>query len=382
VGVVDVFRVAAILVEHVRRSYAEDVALVAYYGSRARGTARDDSDLDIFFVPSGPGARSPACGFVLDGIPFDFWPVSWQLLEDIAEGRGTRPWAVAASLLADARVLHSRSPAEAERFTALQERVAALTTPDHRAEAVDRADDAYAAMLRHLGEVRLAIVRDDTAGMRWAAWHLVNAAFNCLALVNQRWFTEGWGASQAQALALPTRPDDLEELVEVLTTSPHPDAVTAAAEHLADAVGRIIQGARAASSGATDPRVVFANAYAEIHEHCLKVAAACARGDRPAAAAAAFQIHNEVAAMVQAPRGARPGNADLMGDTTASYRAVGFPDLADAAMAGDLESLAARARDLDDAIRSWLEQRRVTVNVFADEADLMRFLAAREADVP
>lgn len=45
----NVFDVAKTLVNHIEKVYSEDIALVAYYGSYAQGTATKRSDLDFFF---------------------------------------------------------------------------------------------------------------------------------------------------------------------------------------------------------------------------------------------------------------------------------------------------------------------------------------------
>ena len=104
----DVLRVAEILVSHAVRVHGEDVAIIACYGSRAKGTASASSDLDIFYIPDDGKAGALSSQFVLDGLPYDFWPVSWGLAEAIADARSSRPWAVSASLIADAKVLHQR----------------------------------------------------------------------------------------------------------------------------------------------------------------------------------------------------------------------------------------------------------------------------------
>lgn len=47
----DAMAIANILVDRIKRTYKDDIALVAYYGSYAQGKATSLSDLDMFFIP-------------------------------------------------------------------------------------------------------------------------------------------------------------------------------------------------------------------------------------------------------------------------------------------------------------------------------------------
>ncbi|MDP2857526.1 MAG: nucleotidyltransferase domain-containing protein, partial [Bacillota bacterium] len=83
----NVFDVASILVSHAVKSHGQDIAIIAYYGSHATGRASPSSDLDMFYIPDEDKASTLGSQFVLDGLPYDFWPVSWQLAERIADAR-------------------------------------------------------------------------------------------------------------------------------------------------------------------------------------------------------------------------------------------------------------------------------------------------------
>lgn len=54
----NVFDVAQALIDHVEKEYSDEIAIIAYYGSYAQGTATRRSDLDFFFIPAtGKGVR-------------------------------------------------------------------------------------------------------------------------------------------------------------------------------------------------------------------------------------------------------------------------------------------------------------------------------------
>jgi predicted nucleotidyltransferase len=221
----NVFKVAEILIAHTLEAHPGEIAIIAYYGSHAKGQASANSDLDLFYIPDEGQAQALCSQFILDDLPYDFWPVSWQFAEGIANAQSGRPWAVAASLIADARVLYHRSPADLDRFMALQARIAELTRQEHRPQMVERALAEFKTTLFQLEQIRLAAAADDLAGLHWASWKFANSVSNCLALLNQTYFSKGWGTNLAQVLQLPQRPADLDTFFQRITASQPPAQV-------------------------------------------------------------------------------------------------------------------------------------------------------------
>ena len=379
----DVFEIAGILIDHAQRVHPGEIAIIAYYGSHAKGTAFATSDLDIFYVPDEGKAATLSSQFVLDGLPYDFWPVSWKFLEEIADARSHRPWAVSASLLADARVLYHRAQEDLDRFNALQAQVAALTRPESRAAMIGRALEEFKETLFQLGQMRLAASDGDAASLNWASWRFVNSAVNCLALVNQTYFAKGWGANWRAVLQLRQKPDRLEELVHAIVTPAGSDealaAALAAADRLAQDVRRILREAQASTAEPATVREVFSDFYPGIFEYKQKVLAACDRGDILAAAYAAHQIQDDICqSMHKAEAGFYGAEFNLQGEYNRGYARAGFPDLLEPALRGDLDLLAQRVQQLDEHARVWLMGQGVALNILQSSADLQRFLAKRD----
>lgn len=376
----DASDVARILVSHAVAHRGDQVAVVLVYGSRASGRHSPDSDLDICYIPDGDGAADLSSQFVLDGLPYDFWPLSWASAEAIANALSDRPWAFAASLIAGAKVVYHRSRADLDRFVALQDRIEELTRPESYAYMVAGALRQFPGMLAELGKLRLAHGSGDERGRYAAGWRLAGAALDCLARVNQRYFTGGLAKCLPQALAMEHRPEELEAMLRGITSPVSGEQVLEHAECLAAAVRSALLAAQALTASPAAPSEVFADFYFYVVEWVGKIRRACEAGDTWAAGAAAWGLEEELAPMLgRARQGLGDGAFNLLGDYRLSYAEAPLPDLLEPAAKGDLELLAKRAGELQATFGTWLESRSVPLGVLRDEEELKRFLARRLA---
>jgi predicted nucleotidyltransferase len=375
----DVFEIANVFVEHALRAHEGEIAIIIYYGSYAKGTASPTSDLDLCYIADAGKARSLSSQFVIDGLPYDFWPISWEFAESIANADSGRPWAVAASLIADARVLYHRSPEDLARFEALQARIEKLTQPEQRPLMVKKALDAYKEVLFRLGQIRLAVDEGDEASAHWAAQQLVNDAANCLALMNQTYFSKGWGANFDQILALPERPADLDALMRGVLTPQTVARLPQVAERLALALRATLQETQRSIAEPSDAREVFKDFYFFVFEYANKIFVACEDQDAIRARFAAFQLQEQILQfMNKVDQGFYPRPFNLLGEYIEGYEEAGFPDLLTPAVEGDLNELAERVRRLDVALQAWLTERGIDLGMLESTEALREFLEARD----
>ncbi|MCD4737973.1 MAG: nucleotidyltransferase domain-containing protein [Anaerolineae bacterium] len=375
----DVFGIADILVSHAVQAHGDEIAIIAYYGSYAKGMASPTSDLDIFYIPNCGKASSLCSQFIIDGRPYDFWPVSWELAEGIANATTTRPWAVAASLIADAKVLYQRSPADLERFQALQTCIAELTQPEGRPILVKQALVEFKQTLFQLGQIRLAVAAADVAGTRWASHKFIDSAVNALALVNQRYFAKGWEVHPAQIAALPQSIAGFVELARNILRPSSEESLLAAADQLAQEVREILLTAQSEIAKPLPASAVFKDSYFFVLEYKNKVLKACERENTLAAEFAAFRLQEELCQMLsKVERGSYGTDFNLLGEYTAAYEKAGFPDLLASASQGDLAELAQQVQRLDAQICAWFAGQAIDLNILASEEELRCFLNRRD----
>lgn len=375
----DVFEIAEILISHAVQAHGGEIAIIAYYGSHAKGQASPTSDLDIYYVPDEGKAESLSSQFVIDGLPYDFWGVPWTFLENIVNGSSGRAWAVAASLIAATKVLYHRSQEDLDRFNALKARIAELTKPESRSIMVGRALDEFKTTLFQLGQMRFAVADDDVAGMRWAGRKFVHSAVNCLALANQTYFSKGWGANMPEVLAMSQKPADLEGLISAILMPQDAEHMPAAADRLAQEVRGILRTAQASISETAHAQDVFKDFYYYVFEYKNKVLSACERRDVMAASSAAFHLQELICQLLnKIDSGFYGADFNLLGEYIGGYEKAGFPDLLEPATQGDFEALARRAQELDEKAKEWFKIHSIALNILESEEELRRFLNQRD----
>ena len=376
----DVFKLADLFVAHAVQSHGNEVGIIAYYGSYALGEATPRSDLDLIFIPDEGKASSLAACFVLDGISFDFFPISWQRAERLANG--SNGWAVGPSLIATAKLFYTRSEADRQRFEALQARVAELQSPAHRPQMVQRALDHFKVAVFHLGNLRLALVEGDFSSIRKAAWQVVLAAVECLALVNQRYFQRGWDANLAEILQLQQRPAELEAWIFTLATADDVKQIAEAAESLVAATRAILR--REQSVTGTEKGVgkgvssVFGDYYPELHDKVNKIVTRCENGNRVGASWAAMFIQDEVTRFIASAQGeANDESFNLYHEYAKHYRQLHLPELMQFTGGANAQKLAEQALRFDRGIQEWLKQFSVPLNTISDFDSFVQFLQIR-----
>jgi len=371
----DVFKVAEILVSHAIQAHKGEIAIIAYYGSYATGLASPTSDLDIFYIPNDRKADSLSSQFVFDNLPYDFWPLSWEFAERIANAKHN--WAIAASLIADAKVLYYLSQKDLDRFNALKARIKELMGPNGRKNMIQQALEEFKNTLFQLGQMRLA--GNDAISMHWAGLKFVNSVVNCLALVNQTYFTKVWENNLTQISKMSQKPDGFEDMIREIITQKDTRHTLEVADRLAKEVRKILLSAQFSISEPSEPKDVFKDFYFFIFEYVNKVLSACKRKDVIAAGFSAFHLQEEICQLMnKVENGFYGTDFNMLSEYSEAYEKAGFPDLLKPASRGDLVELARQTQQLDKKAREWFKNHSIELNILRNEEELRQFLIQRD----
>lgn len=106
------------ILKRAQSQFADDIAMILLYGSYVNGTANEKSDVDCYFIPKTDRAYGFCADFILDGVGYDVFPMSWERVEKIADLKETL-----IPCLGDVRILYASSAADEKRFFPLQEKL-------------------------------------------------------------------------------------------------------------------------------------------------------------------------------------------------------------------------------------------------------------------
>lgn len=158
----------------IKEEYIDDIALVISHNTLQ--TDPEEKSMS-YFVPCTKRGETFARTFILEGIGYDIWSVSWERLEGFAELAEYN-----ITVLGDAKILYARTEEDRERFLALQGRLSRNLADRARMrscalEAYARAKSLYTDMLFAGG-----------CDVRMGAGYVLDYLARAIAFTNLRYF--------------------------------------------------------------------------------------------------------------------------------------------------------------------------------------------------
>ena len=192
-------RLVSWIEETVRKHYAGKVALVCLYGSHINGTANEKSDVDCYFVPKTQEGRALAQTFLLEGVGYDLFPMSWERLEAIARLEQSHQ-----PLVGDVQVLYADSPEDLHRLGAVHQRL-----KDNLADETYRSRVAAERFARACS--RLPGTEEDLKTARLKAGGMLMDVAEAFAFGQGKYYHYGLKRQFYDLLAMENLPEGLEE---------------------------------------------------------------------------------------------------------------------------------------------------------------------------
>ncbi|GGD84394.1 nucleotidyltransferase domain-containing protein [Paenibacillus nasutitermitis] len=368
----NILDVAHSLVDHVRARYSEDIALVAYYGSYAQGTATSRSDLDFFFIPATPKGYNASIQFVLNGISFDFWPISWERAERMAAFQEQN-----VSIIADCILLYVRSDEDRARFLKLRDTIADM--PRQGLTLAERSEAQLREAYVHLYKMNRTGNLEDITFFRTEAHGVLTKVLYALALLNRTYFTKGWGKNTEQILNFQLKPARLETLLNTIMYAQAGQEIREACEQLtADTLELLMKQKEAYASAPSYPDRMK-GFYEEVKGILDKIVTASEKNDYPSAFFWAAGAQDEIARFLYyAEKGCWPVTLDPSLAYQAIYYQAGFPNLLPLLDPGNLIPLQEAVERLDALLKRHLLEQGVVIHSFENLTQFEEYLRNRQ----
>lgn len=352
----NVMNVADTLVDHIKAHYPQEVAIVAYYGSYAQGTATERSDLDFYFIPASSKGYQASIQFVLQDISFDFWPISWERAERMAAYQESKT-----SVIAESVLLYSRSDEDLARFRSLQQTINDL--PKNQELFLDRAEEQLQHAYVHLYKLTKANPGENISYYHLAASDVLIHVLSCLALLNRSFFKSGWGKNINQILNFTLKPPLLKEQIDSIIQADTPGSIRAACEHLTESMLSLWMKEKAALAKPPSYAERMNGFFEEIKGVLDKLKTACVAGDYQIAYFNSLGVQEEIARfMYYAVRGYWPTSLETNLDYQRFYVSTGMPDLVSVLDPHDFAPLHEAVIQLESSLGKYLLDQGVTIN--------------------
>jgi predicted nucleotidyltransferase len=367
----NVLDVADTLVNHIKSNCPNDIAIIAFYGSYAQGTATKRSDLDFFFIPAAPDGYRESIQFVINEISFDFWPISWDRAERMATFEEANT-----SIIADCKILYARSDDDRTRFDKLRDKI--IEMPQHGLKLMEKSESQLRDAYVHLYKMSRMNISENIVFYRNEAHGVLTKVLYSLALLNRTYFTRGWGKNSEQIMNFSLKPARLDQLMETIVSSRSCKDIREACEQLTkDTLKLFLEQKDTYSDGPSYPDRMK-GFYEEVKGVLDKLKTACETNDYISAFFWSIGAQDEIARFIYySEKGYWPIALDPTLDYQYFYKSSGFPDLVALLDAQNLAPLNEAVKALDSLLESHLRTQGVEINRFQTLEQFEAFLKLR-----
>jgi hypothetical protein len=196
--------------------YSEVIELIAVYGSYARDTYNEFSDLDMFVLVEAEerysGITSLPWIFRYKNTIIDCWENTWGQHESNLEFIKNNYYLYSIAGLMDCKILYSRNQETLNRFEELREQVQEVI--EDKKENMEVLIKKYSS--GGVEGILRAQRKNDLVSGRMNIWGAVINMISALARINGTYYKQNWGRNLTEAFSLEILPKDFKTKISFL----------------------------------------------------------------------------------------------------------------------------------------------------------------------
>jgi hypothetical protein len=325
----------------IKKDYSGDVSLVHVHGSYFYNDIHNLSDLDIYFVPKTSRGYNLAQTFILNGIGCDYWALSWERLEKIANHEEK-----IVSIITDGNILYYHSEEDLERFNKLKEKAENVSD---REKFKNNGKEAMKDMYKYYFKT---VNSNDITEIRKSVIEIIYVLSFVLSQINCTPVKRGRKYLKNEIMSMKIIPNDFENIYEQLFLQKDTGKIKELLYSLIVNTEKLFE-----DNGKNTFSENFNGFYEEMIQHYNKIYHACETGDMYTPLFAAVELTVEI--------------EGLFKKSGCSYK---LPDMIGAYNPDDLNKIKEIAKKQQEYFENTLKENGVNVKSFNDIIELKNCL--------
>ena len=195
-----------IIKKRILEDYQNDISVLVRYGNK-KDRQEKNLGLGLYFIPKTEKGKSLSTQFIVEGVSYDLFPISWDRL--IANAAMDSPQAY---LLLDTEVVYCADEEALERFNGLKESLKTMLSGRYEEALLNKAYEYFNETYIYLHN--MVLYGESLQSIRLEAGKLVNKIANVLGFANQTYYQNGNGSVLRDSMKLESLPLDYQKLVD------------------------------------------------------------------------------------------------------------------------------------------------------------------------
>ncbi len=339
--------------------YKDVIELIVVYGSYARGTYNEFSDIDLFVLVDAEkrysGITSLPWIYRYKNIVIDCWESIWEQQENNLEIVKSSFFLYSIAGLLDCKILYYKDEETLSRFKALQEKVREVITNDE--ENLELLIKQYG--IKGIDGILQAQKNGDLVSARMNIWGSIFHMISALARINGTYYKHNWGRNLAEAYSLKILPKDFKSKVNFLIQT---EDLTKAVEVILELDEEIREMIKAKSLELLKPergQDVIEDIYVGILEYLNKMRSSCKKNDFASLSYEASELQLMTAEFIAYLEGTIVRSTQYVpfSITGKDYFQQGLPDLSSLITEGNIEKITSAVELFEEKINFYMKDK-------------------------
>mgnify|MGYP004702621431 CR=1 FL=1 len=227
------------IVDTIKSDYPSDIALLLIYGSYINGTANALSDVDFYFIPKTDCGYKMSKTFILSGIGYDLFPMSWERVEGIAHFKEPLT-----PLVGNVRIAYYNSEQDLQRFLQVQK-----TLHDNLSDFSFMHAAASKALDQALNKYSKLLAQDNLKMLRTLSGEILLGLSDSVAYMNQNYFSKGLKLQLQDLEHMALVPTDFVKLYKQVVYARAKDDIIACSHEMIKVTSILLKSLEAGEAG-------------------------------------------------------------------------------------------------------------------------------------